>query len=179
MLPWRDLSAAVVSAAAEQALPNCGARAGGRRRAAPAEAVNQEKLRESFDEMTGPVRLLFFTQTLGCETCLQTRQILDELPPLSDRITIEEVNFVLDKEKATQYGIDRVPASRCSAETTRTAATRLAYPLSRRAVRLRVRVARPGGAAGRRPALEALRRNRDALAAVDDADEMQVFTTPT
>ena len=29
---------------------------------APAE---QEKLREWFNEMTGPVRLLFFTQTIG------------------------------------------------------------------------------------------------------------------
>ena len=64
----------------------------------------------AFDEMTSPVRLLFFTQTLDCETCVQTRQILDELPPLSDKITIEEVNFILDKEKAAQYGIDRVPA---------------------------------------------------------------------
>ena len=36
--------------------------------------------------MERPVRLLFFTQTLDCETCPQTRQILDELPPLSDRI---------------------------------------------------------------------------------------------
>ena len=62
--------------------------------------------------MTSPVRLLFFTQTLGCETCVQTRQILDELPPLSDKITIEEVNFVLEKDKAAQYGIDRVPAHR-------------------------------------------------------------------
>ena len=60
--------------------------------------------------MTRPVRLLIFTQTLGCDTCLQTRQILDELPPLSDRITVEEVNFILDPEKATQYEIDRVPA---------------------------------------------------------------------
>src|SRR5213078_791902 len=74
---------------------------------APAE---QEKLRASFDEMTSPVRLLFFTQTLDCETCVQTRQILDELPPLSDKITIEEVNFVLDGDRAKEYGIDRVPA---------------------------------------------------------------------
>ena len=59
--------------------------------------------------MLRPVRLLFFTQTLGCDTCLQTRQILDELPPLSDKITIEEVNFILEPEKATQYGIDRAP----------------------------------------------------------------------
>ena len=72
--------------------------------------ADQEKLRESFDEMTSPVRVLFFTQTLDCEPCVQTRQILDELPPLSDKIAIEEVNFILEKDQATQYGIDRVPA---------------------------------------------------------------------
>ncbi len=73
-------------------------------------AADQERLTQTFSEMTRPVRLLFFTQTLGCETCLQTRQILDELPPLSDKITVEEVNFVLEPDKASQYGIDRVPA---------------------------------------------------------------------
>src|SRR5438309_7235022 len=71
---------------------------------------DQDRLREELAVMTQPVRLLFFTQTLGCETCLQTRQILDELPVLSDKITIEEVNFVLDPDRATQYEIDRVPA---------------------------------------------------------------------
>jgi glutaredoxin-like protein len=73
-------------------------------------AADQEKLRETFAAMDRPVRLLFFTQTLGCDTCLQTRQILDELPLLSERITIEEINFILEAEKATRYGIDRVPA---------------------------------------------------------------------
>jgi glutaredoxin-like protein len=72
--------------------------------------ADQQKLRETFAEMNHSVRLLFFTQTLGCDTCPQTRQILDELPPLSDKITIEEVNFVLEADKAAQYGIDRVPA---------------------------------------------------------------------
>jgi alkyl hydroperoxide reductase subunit AhpF len=72
--------------------------------------ADQDKLRESFGEMTANVRLLFFTQTLDGEMCLQTRRILDELPPLSDRISIEEVNFVLERDRATEYGIDRVPA---------------------------------------------------------------------
>jgi glutaredoxin-like protein len=72
--------------------------------------ADQERLREELSAMTQPVRLLFFTQTLDCETCLQTRQILDELPALSDKISIEEVNFVLESEKAAKYGIDRVPA---------------------------------------------------------------------
>src|SRR3954469_129135 len=72
--------------------------------------ADQQHLRESFAEMERPVRLLFFTQTLDCETCLQTRQILDELPPLSDKVTLEEVNFILDAERVKEYGIDRVPA---------------------------------------------------------------------
>jgi glutaredoxin-like protein len=71
---------------------------------------DQTRLREDFAHMQRPVRLLFFTQTIDCDTCLQTRQVLDELPPLSPLITIEEVNLVLDRERAAQFGIDRVPA---------------------------------------------------------------------
>jgi len=72
--------------------------------------ADQQKLREVFAEMTRPVRLVFFTQTLECETCPQTKQILDELPPLSDKIAIEEVNLILDGDRARHYGIDRAPA---------------------------------------------------------------------
>jgi alkyl hydroperoxide reductase subunit AhpF len=72
--------------------------------------ADQQKLREVFAEMTRSVRLVFFTQTLECETCPQTKQILDELPPLSDKIAIEEVNLILDGDRARKYGIDRVPA---------------------------------------------------------------------
>ena len=60
--------------------------------------------------MTSPVRLLLFTQTLDGETCVQTRQILDELPLLSDKIAVDEANLVLDADKAKQYGVDRVPS---------------------------------------------------------------------
>jgi glutaredoxin-like protein len=72
--------------------------------------ADQERLRRDFAAMVRPVRLLFFTQTFGCETCARTRQILDELPPLSHSITIEEINLVLEGERAARYGIDRAPA---------------------------------------------------------------------
>jgi glutaredoxin-like protein len=71
---------------------------------------DQQRLRDAFGEMPRAVRVVFFTQTLGCETCLQARQILDELPALSDKISIEEANFILEPDKAKHYGIDRVPA---------------------------------------------------------------------
>jgi len=141
--------------------------------------ADQEKLRKSFNEMTTPVRLLFFTQSLGCETCPQTRQILDELPALSDKITIEEVNFVLEGEKAKQYGVDRVPAIAVVGEDP-----------SKQARDSRIRFAgTPAGyefislvqavllVGGRPPSLTDA--NRARLAAINIPLTIQVFTTPT
>jgi alkyl hydroperoxide reductase subunit AhpF len=72
--------------------------------------ADQDRLRAEFAQMIRPVRLVFFTQTIECETCLMTRQVLDELPALSDRISIDEVNFLLDRDRAAAFGIDRVPS---------------------------------------------------------------------
>ena len=67
-------------------------------------------LRADLAKVTSSVRLVFFTQTMDCETCLPTRQILDEVASLSDQVTVEEYNLVLEKEKAAVYGIERAPA---------------------------------------------------------------------
>jgi glutaredoxin-like protein len=56
------------------------------------------------------VRLVFFTQTFGCDTCLPTRRILDQLASIAPGVTIEEFNLVLDKDKAAAYAVDRAPA---------------------------------------------------------------------
>ena len=62
-------------------------------------------------EITNPVRILFFTQTFDApDTALIAKQVLDEVVGLNDHISLEEVNFILEKERATQYGIDRIPA---------------------------------------------------------------------
>jgi len=68
------------------------------------------RVREMLADLPNPVRLVFFTQALNCETCEPTRQILGELAELSDKITVEEHNFLLEQEAAAGYGIDRVPA---------------------------------------------------------------------
>ena len=66
---------------------------------------------ERLGEILHQVTLLFFTQTFaGPETARLAKQILDEVATLNDRITVEEVNFVLDKDRATQYGIEDIPA---------------------------------------------------------------------
>ena len=57
-----------------------------------------------------PVRLVLFTQTFGCETCLPARQVVDHLASLSDQVSVEEHNLVLDKDRVAEFGVDRVPA---------------------------------------------------------------------
>jgi alkyl hydroperoxide reductase subunit AhpF len=68
------------------------------------------KVRAMLKGAPNPVRLVFFTQTLNCETCEPTGQILNEVAALSDRLAVEEHNFLLEGDEAAKYGIDRVPA---------------------------------------------------------------------
>src|SRR5688572_8460636 len=61
--------------------------------------------------ITRPVQILFFTQTIGApDTALIARQVLDEVVSLNEQISLEEVNFVLDKERAERYGVIGIPA---------------------------------------------------------------------
>ncbi len=141
--------------------------------------ADQARLREDFARLKRPVRLLFFTQSIGCETCLQTRQVIDELPPLSGRISIEEVNFVLDKPRAEQFGIDRVPAialiGQDEAGIERDSHIRfLGMPSGYEFISLIRAILLVGG--GESMLSEA---SRDKLAAIDRPIDIRVFSTPT
>ncbi len=74
----------------------------------------QEQVRQALSEMSGPVKVLLFTQEQGgaleCDYCADTRQLLEELAALSDRIHLEIYDFVADEEVARQYGVDKIPA---------------------------------------------------------------------
>jgi alkyl hydroperoxide reductase subunit AhpF len=151
-------------------------------------SADQEKLREAFQEMTRPVRVLFFTQTFGCETCVQTRQILDELPALSDKISVEEVNLVLDQDRAKQYGVDRAPTLALVYDDPAELVEPVAPATRAKDSRIRF-LGAPSGyefvslvqalllVGGRHSTLTETSRQR--LGAVDRPIAMQVFTTPT
>ena len=142
-------------------------------------SADQTRLREAFAEMTHAVRLLFFTQTLGCETCPATRQILDELPPLSEKISVEEINVVIDGDKAKQYRIDRAPGIALVRQNGGGAEhdSRIRFlgaPSGYEFISLVQAVLLVGG----RPSTLS-DETRKRLAMVDKPVTMQVFTTPT
>lgn len=72
---------------------------------------DQEELRERFQSLPNPVRLLYFTQEFECSYCQQTGLLLKEVADLSDKISLEVYNFQLDREKVAEYGIDKIPAT--------------------------------------------------------------------
>jgi alkyl hydroperoxide reductase subunit AhpF len=68
-------------------------------------------IKERLKDMVNPVRLVHFTQELNLEYGREARQLLEELAALSENLSVEVLNFLLDKEKAAGYGVDKVPAT--------------------------------------------------------------------
>lgn len=75
--------------------------------------LNEEIRREVAKFLEGlpnPVRLVMFTQEFECDYCQETRQLVEELAEVSDRIVAEIYDFQADRAKAEELGIDKIPA---------------------------------------------------------------------
>ena len=72
---------------------------------------DRETVRGRLAVIERPVTLLFFSQTIGApESVYVTRRVLEEIVSLNDRLSLEEVSLVLDRDRAAQYAIDDIPA---------------------------------------------------------------------
>ena len=74
---------------------------------------DQAAVRKEFEKITGPVKLVVFSQALAAaELCRQNEELVQEVAALApDTITVELLNLSIDHERAAAYGIDRVPAT--------------------------------------------------------------------
>jgi glutaredoxin-like protein len=71
---------------------------------------DREQVRKQLEELPSPVRVIMFTQTLECEFCAETRDLVEEVASLSDMVEALIYNFVTDSDKADEYRVDKVPA---------------------------------------------------------------------
>ena len=69
------------------------------------------EIRERLKSMVHPVKLVHFTQELNLEYGREAKQLLSELLALTDKLSLEVYNFLLDKEKVAEYDVDKVPAT--------------------------------------------------------------------
>lgn len=123
--------------------------------------------------LPNPVKLSFFTQSIGCDMCLPAKQALDQLVSLGEKLTLEELNLVLDKERAAAAAVDRAPA--IVLETDRDTRIRfVGAPLGYEMASLveAIRIASEGDS-GLTPESRAL------ISQVTQPIHIQVFTTPT
>jgi glutaredoxin-like protein len=70
----------------------------------------RKQILKKFAALPNPVRLLMFTQDFECEYCSMTRQLLEEVGTVSDKLSVEVRDFVADAELAKRHGIDKIPA---------------------------------------------------------------------
>ena len=61
--------------------------------------------------LLNPVTLTVFTQEFECDYCKQTRELAEELAGATDKIKLEVLDLIKDKEKAAELGVDKVPAT--------------------------------------------------------------------
>lgn len=122
-----------------------------------------------------PSRLVLpdYLKSQDCFFCKETKQLLEEVKGLSDKIELLVHDFIADKEKAAEYGIDKIPGTVIMGEKDYgvrffgipsgyeyTSLIEAITDVSRR----RTELSQP---------------TRDALKAIDRAVHIQVFVTPT
>ena len=70
-----------------------------------------ETLKKRFENLDKAVKIVNFTQELECQYCRETRGLLEEVAALSDKINLEVYNFQIDKGKAAEFKVDKIPAT--------------------------------------------------------------------
>ena len=73
---------------------------------------DQAAVKKEFEKLTGPVKLVVFSQELSAaELCRQNEALVREVAALApETVTVEVLNLAIDRARAEAYGIDRVPA---------------------------------------------------------------------
>jgi glutaredoxin-like protein len=65
---------------------------------------------DRLSKLTGPVKLVIFTQEMECQFCKETRELAEEVAALSDKISVEVKDFLKADAEAKKLGVDKIPA---------------------------------------------------------------------
>lgn len=134
---------------------------------------DKEEVRKQLAELANPVQLVMFTQTIECEFCEETRGLVEEVASLSDKVEAVIYNFVTDKDKADDYGVDKIPAIAVIGERdyeVRFHGIPAGYEFTSLIEAIKM------VSEGQSGLSEA---TREALAQIDEPGHFQVFVTPT
>lgn len=66
-------------------------------------------MREALAQMQHPVQVLFFGSKENCDYCNDTRQLVEEVCALSDKLSLSIYDTLSDAAVATQYHVNKTP----------------------------------------------------------------------
>ncbi len=69
----------------------------------------QQQVRDALAPMKEPVHILFFGSQQNCEACDDTRQLVEEVTALSDKLSLSVYDIDADLAIAAQYRVDKTP----------------------------------------------------------------------
>lgn len=69
-----------------------------------------KQLKEAFDVLEKDVTLVYFTQEMECHLCKDTRELLEAVSEVTDKVKLEVLDFVKNKAEADKYKVDKIPA---------------------------------------------------------------------
>jgi glutaredoxin-like protein len=70
----------------------------------------RKEVQSMLADVTNPVTFKVFTQEFECDYCHETRELIEEVAALSDKLSVEVYDFVNDKAVADELGVDKIPA---------------------------------------------------------------------
>lgn len=70
-----------------------------------------DEVKKRLEALEGEVKLIFFKESLLCQTCGPAEDFYKEVAGLSAKVKLEIYNRVTDTEKAAAYGVTLSPAS--------------------------------------------------------------------
>ena len=70
----------------------------------------RKDVKAALAEVKEPVVFKVFTQQFECQYCKETRELVEEVSELSDKLSVEVYDLVKDAAVAESLGIDKAPA---------------------------------------------------------------------
>ncbi|RPI86282.1 MAG: glutaredoxin [Chloroflexi bacterium] len=70
----------------------------------------QKQVVDALQQVKEPVQVLFFSSQENCDYCNDTKQLLEEVVELSDKVSIDVYDLDTDREIAQKYQIEKAPA---------------------------------------------------------------------
>lgn len=72
-----------------------------------ADVVKQ--IEEAFAPMKEAVQLLYFGKKENCDYCADTQQLLEELAPISEKLSLDIYDMDADADVAEKFNVDKAP----------------------------------------------------------------------